>query len=152
MKPDVKNKSSTTDTPVELQVCANPDCLGTARQAVRHFARTIGLDDKETESITLAVVEALTNVIRHGYGGPCDEPIFMKLDKINFGDEAKPALEIVIRDFGKDVDPECIKGRDLGDVRPGGVGVHIIRSVMDEIEYKKADGGGMQLRMLKYIK
>jgi anti-sigma regulatory factor (Ser/Thr protein kinase) len=97
------------------------------------------------------VEEALTNIIRHSYGGPCDKPIVVKLNKIGYGDKNAPALEIVIRDFGKQVDPESIKGRDLAEFRPGGVGVHIMRSVMDEIEFSPADDCGMQLRMVKYI-
>ena len=39
----------------------------------------------------------------------------------------------------------------MEDVRPGGLGVHIIRSVMDEVEYSCPLDGGMQLRMVKYF-
>ena len=49
------------------------------------------------------------------------------------------------------VDPENIKGRNLADIKPGGVGVHIINSVMDEIDFSRAEDCGMQLRMVKYI-
>jgi anti-sigma regulatory factor (Ser/Thr protein kinase) len=151
MKTDVKNQKSSTDTKIELRMCANPDYLCVARTAVRQVAQAVGLKENESEPITLAVVEALTNVIRHSYGGPCDKPVVVRLNKINYRDEKKAALEIVIRDFGKQVDPESIKGRDLDEVRPGGVGVHIMQSVMDEIEFTRADDCGMQLRMAKYI-
>ena len=151
MKIDVKNQKSSTDTKIELRMCANADYRGVARAAVRQVAQAIGLKEDEFEPITLAVVEALTNVIRHSYDGPCDKPIIVKLNKINYADAKKAALEIVIRDFGKQVEPESIKGRNLDEIKPGGVGVHIMQSVMDEVEFTRADDCGMQLRMIKYV-
>jgi len=151
MKTNVKNQKSVTDTQIELHMCANPDYLRVVRTATRDVAQAIGLKDDEIEKITLAVVEALTNVICHSYGGPCDKPIIMKLNKINFPDAKKAGFEIVIRDFGKQVDPENIKGRDLDELKPGGVGVHIMHTAMDEIEFTRGDDCGMQLRMVKYL-
>jgi anti-sigma regulatory factor (Ser/Thr protein kinase) len=150
MNINTKEQQSSTNTQIELHICANPEYLCVARIAVRQVTQVVGLEEDKSESIILAVVEALTNVIRHGYGGPCDKPIIVKLNKIDYGDENKPALEIMIRDFGKQVDPKSIKGRDLGKVKPGGVGVHLIQSAMDEIEYSRAEDCGMQLRMIKY--
>ncbi len=69
----------------------------------------------------------------------------------NYPDEKKAALEITIRDFGKQVDPKSIEGRDLDEVEPGGVGVHIMQSIMDETEFKQAEDCGMRLRMIKFI-
>jgi anti-sigma regulatory factor (Ser/Thr protein kinase) len=56
----------------------------------------------------------------------------------------------VVRDYGRAVDPATIRGRDLSEVRPGGLGVHIIRSIMDEVCYEPAAGGGTRLNMLKW--
>ncbi|MHC4534511.1 MAG: ATP-binding protein [Planctomycetota bacterium] len=151
MKTNVKNQKSFTDTKIELHMCANPDYLRVVRTAARDVAQAIGLKDDEIEKITLAVVEALTNVIRHSYGGPCDKPIIVKFNEINYPDAKKAGLEIVIRDFGKQVDPENIKGRDLDELKPGGVGVHIMHTAMDEIEFTRGDDCGMQLRMVKYL-
>jgi len=146
-----KKRESSTNTQIELRICANPDYLSVARATVRQIAQVFGLEEDKAESVTLSVVEALTNVIRHSYGGPCDKPIIVRLNKIDYGSENRPALEIVIRDFGKQVEPESIKGRDLAELKPGGVGVHIMRSVMDEIKFCRAEDCGMQLRMVKYI-
>lgn len=101
-------------------MCADPDYLRVARTATHDVAQVIGFKENEIETITLAVVEAITNVIRHSYAGPCDKPIIVKLNKINYPDVKKAGLEVVIRDFGKQVDPENIKGRDLDELRPGG--------------------------------
>ncbi len=151
MNVDMKKQQSSANTQIWLHICAKPEYLCVVRMAVRQVSQVIGLEEDKRESVTLAVEEALTNIIRHSYGGPSAKHIIIKLNKINRGDKNKPALEIVIRDFGKQVEPESIKAGDLGKVRPGGVGVHIIRSVMDEIEFSRADDCGMQLRMVKYI-
>jgi anti-sigma regulatory factor (Ser/Thr protein kinase) len=151
MKIDAKVQKSSTDTKIELKMCSNPDYLCVARMAVRQVAQSIGLREENIEQITLAVVEALTNVIRHGYGGRCDKPVILKLSKINYHGKDKTAIEVLIRDFGEQVDMESIKGRDLAEVKEGGVGVHIMKSVMDEVEYTPNEDCGMQLRMVKYI-
>ena len=135
---------------ITLNMCANPEYLSVARAAVRAVTGAIGMDKETAEKITVATVEAITNVIKHSYGGPCEKTIVMKLGKIKCN-ENTDALEIVIRDFGKQVDPEKIKSRDLDDVRPGGLGVHIMHSAMDEVEFTPAESRGMRLRMVKYL-
>jgi len=135
---------------ITLNMRANPEYLSVARAAVRAVTNAIGMDKETAEKITVATVEAITNVIKHSYGGPCEKPVVMKLGKIKCN-ENTDALEIVIRDFGKQVDPEKIKSRDLDDVRPGGLGVHIMQSAMDEVEFTPAEDRGMRLRMVKYL-
>jgi anti-sigma regulatory factor (Ser/Thr protein kinase) len=56
----------------------------------------------------------------------------------------------MIEDEAEQVDPCTIKSRCLDEVRPGGLGVHIIREVMDEVAYECRSGGvGMRLTMVK---
>jgi len=49
------------------------------------------------------------------------------------------------------MDPKSIKAEEPGELRPGGRGVHIMESAMDEIEFSRADDCGMELRMVRYI-
>jgi anti-sigma regulatory factor (Ser/Thr protein kinase) len=100
--------------------------------------------------VALAIDEAVTNVIRHGYKGSAGQPIEVVIDRVER--EGAPALQVTIRDFGRQVDPAMIVGRDLEDVRPGGLGTHIIRTIMDEVEYTHRHPSGMQLRVLKVLK
>jgi len=146
------NKQCSNDSDhIELKMPADPEYLSAARGLVRAVAQLVGLDETDAGNVTLAVVEALTNVIRHSYGGPCSQPIILTLTKTEPASDKPAALTISIRDFGAQVHPDTIKGRHLDDVKPGGLGVHIIKSVMDEAEYSPADDGGMQLRMAKYL-
>ena len=136
---------------VELRISADPEYLVVVRAAVRKTAELAGLNEEDMDQVILGLDEALTNVIRHSYGGACENEIIVTVRKLAKQDDRSEGIELMVRDFGKQVDPESIKGRDLAEVRPGGLGVHIIRSVMDEVEYSCAAGGGMKLRMVKYV-
>jgi len=136
---------------IEIRLSAYPEYLKVVRSAVEKTAEVAGMGQGERESVILAVGEALANVIKHSYGGPCSKPIVVRLTKLAPADHGKGALEIVVRDYGRQVDPGSIKSRDLDDIRPGGLGVHIINSVMDEMEYSCPVEGGLELRMVKYF-
>ena len=136
---------------IELKIKADPFYLCVARKAVQRTAELVGMNEQDSDSLILAVDEALNNVIQHGYGGVCDQQIIIKLRQIASDQKEQTGLEVIIRDFGQQVDPKTINGRSLDDVRPGGLGIHIIRSVMDQVEYTPQPQGGMQLRMIKYV-
>ncbi|MEL6822570.1 MAG: ATP-binding protein, partial [Calditrichota bacterium] len=93
----------------------------------------------------LAVDEAVANIIRHAYKGADDKPINV------FCDVHEDRLQIVLQDFGEEVDTNVVKSRDLDDVRPGGLGVHLIQSVMDEMEFSYSKEEGNKLRLVKYL-
>jgi anti-sigma regulatory factor (Ser/Thr protein kinase) len=58
-------------------------------------------------------------------------------------------IRVIISDRAPQVDPHTIVGRNLDDIRPGGLGTHIMKTIMDEVEYTHRQGGGMTLRMFK---
>lgn len=134
---------------LELEVRSDAGALPAVRTRAREWIAGEGWDATGCDEIVLALDEALSNVIRHAYGGRGGQRIIVRLEAIA---DAKlgTGLEIRVRDFGTQVDPETICGRDLEDVRPGGLGVHIIRAVCDSVEYRPADGGGMLLKMLRF--
>lgn len=144
-----RRNTSAGDT-VEVRIDANPIYLCVTRSVARKIGEVARMPEDDIEAVTLALEEAMTNVIRHGYGGPCQRPIIVRFTRRSdsgIGGE----LEIVVRDYGRQVDPESIKSRDLNEVRPGGLGVHLIQSMMDQVEYSCPADGGMQLRMVKRI-
>jgi len=136
---------------VAMLIPARAEYLCVVRAAFAKMAEVVGFCCEEAERLTLALEEALTNAIRHSYGGPCERPISVKMHRVGCGAGRGEALEVVVRDYGRQVDPATIKGRDLDKVEPGGLGVHIIRSLMDEVEYSRGERCGMQLRMVKYV-
>ncbi|MGE3181425.1 MAG: ATP-binding protein [Phycisphaerae bacterium] len=136
--------------PLQVNVKSNPEDLTVVREALRNWLATQEWNDIQVAEIVLAVDEALTNVIRHGYDGKPDMPIEFQAER--FVDSHQGAgIEINVRDYGKQVDLSKICGRDLNDIRPGGLGVHLIHAMMSYAAFKHADGGGMRLVMRKYL-
>lgn len=111
-----------------LEFTSETACLSGMRSEVRAFIAACGFDDTAETLMILALDEACTNVIRYAYCHQC-KPIHLEM--IASGD----SVRFVLRDFGTPCDPEKIKGRALEDIRPGGLGVHIIRQAFDRVEY-----------------
>ena len=129
---------------LELRFPAQADRMVLVREAVRSAARYCGFDDATTRDIVLAVGEACQNVILHSYAGREAGSIVLEIRR-----EADGMIIRVI-DFGPTIDPSQIKSRDLEDLRPGGLGVHFIRTVMDTADFGPAPGGvGNVLQMTK---
>lgn len=135
---------------ISLEFQSNPKMLCGVRELIAHISERMGFASDESTRIKLAIDEALANVIRHGYERREDGPIQMKVwFSPSHGVQETPSLRVVIEDEGVQVDPEQICGRNLNEIRPGGLGVHIIKEIMDEVCYEKKPGGGMRLTMVK---
>jgi len=128
---------------------SDPTYLSGARDLVAAVARRLGFSEEGCGQIALAVDEALCNVIRHGYQRRRDGPIWISLWPLSSANGAGPGLRIVLEDEARQVEPCQIKSRDLDEVRPGGLGVHIIQQVMDEVKYEKREQRGMRLTLVK---
>lgn len=137
--------NDTSPRNVSLAIRSQPSELAGVRRQVEQFALEAGLSQAAASRVELAVDEALTNVIRHAYEGRSDGQIDIHLRR-----EAC-WLQVVIRDYGREVDPATIRARDLDDVRPGGLGVHIIGECMDTAVYAPAEGGGTVLTLRKNL-
>ncbi len=133
---------------VRLEIVSLPSLLAAARALVATIAQRCGFDEIECGQISLAVDEALCNIIRHGYNCRDDGRILISLSQ---GVPQSPGIEIVIEDDALQVDPDTIRSRDLDDIRPGGLGVHIIREIMDEVSYTRRDRRGMRLTLVKHL-
>lgn len=132
-----------------IDLTSDPCELVSVRDAVRDWIAGLGWSEVRVADVVLAVDEALTNVMRHGYENRTDQPIHLSMRTIT--DPVRGvAVEVEIRDWGRQVPLDEIRGRDLDDLRPGGLGVHIIRNLMDYAEYSHAAGGGMRLLMRKF--
>jgi anti-sigma regulatory factor (Ser/Thr protein kinase) len=138
-----------TDKPVKLSISSTPGHLCVVRAAAEALCRALGFDEQAATHVVLSVDEALSNVIRHAYGGAEDQPIEVELGAMDASQGV--GLRICIRDHGRSVDPAAIRSRDLDDVRPGGLGVHIMNECMDCVEYRPGEGGGTVLTMTKRL-
>lgn len=122
--------------------------LSGVRGLMGNLAQRLGFDEAAAGQISLAVDEALCNIINHGYERRPDGRIWIRIWTM---EGASAGLRVVIEDRARQVDPESIQPRDLADIRPGGLGVFIIREVMDEARYERREGGGMRLTLVKLL-
>jgi anti-sigma regulatory factor (Ser/Thr protein kinase) len=132
----------------EVHLTSDTGQLAGLRETVFRAAACVGFHEPTISQIALAVDEAISNVIRHGYEGRTGQPIDVTLEAVTRA--GRGGLQVTICDCGRQVDPCSIVGRRLEDVRPGGLGTHIIRNVMDEVDYSVRQPLGMQLRMTKW--
>ena len=130
---------------IRISVDADPRYLESLRAVLTESTAILRLDDEITGNIVLAVTEACANIIKHCY---CDR----KGERIDLEIRFQPGVfEVRIIDYGEFVDPSQMKGRELEDVKPGGLGLHLINSVMDGVEYTKNEWGGTTLILRKHI-
>lgn len=145
--------NSSAATPhVHIQLLSQPRYLCGARELILATMSRFGFNDLACSQIALAVDEALANVICHGYERCPSGMIWVSIWPLDESEDGAVAgARIVIEDEARQVEPEQIKGRNLEEIRPGGLGVHIIREVMDHVEYSKRDGCGMRLVLEKRL-
>jgi len=138
---------------VKLEVPSNPRLLSVVRSTVQQFAAVVGFTEADCRSIVLAVDEAVANVIRHAYQGQQDQGIEISCNLLCSAPNQEPdGLEFILVDHGTSADPErMMQERDLDDVRPGGLGMHFINSIMDEVHYEPRPGRN-RLRLVKSLK
>ena len=99
------------------------------RKFVRAFLDAYPFSEKERTLMVLGVDEACTNIIRHAYHLRDDQPIALSL-------EAKPdCVCLRLRDYGRQSAPENMCGRAPEVVKPGGLGLHLIRNAFDQVDY-----------------
>ena len=120
--------------PAEFQTTCCPENLGAGREFVEQWATFAGYDDVAAGQIVLACDEAATNIFRHGYERT-PGPLRYHAEV----DDARLTIQIV--DDAKPVDESKLKGRELSDLRPGGLGTFIMSQVFDEVKYEPLVAG-----------
>jgi anti-sigma regulatory factor (Ser/Thr protein kinase) len=116
--------------------------LRQVREWVRDTALANGMSEQRAERVVIGVNEACMNIITHAYAGTSGE---IELDIR----QADAMLIFTLTDFAKTVDCSTIKSRDLDDIRPGGLGVHFIHEVMDDVSYLPGANGVGNLIVMK---
>jgi serine/threonine-protein kinase RsbW len=121
--------------------------LDEIREFVSGVAKQGGFSEKDVYAIQLAADEAASNIIEHAYEDVPDGQITITC-------EMKGAsLVITLRDEGKAFDPSRVKQpnlkADLSERKIGGLGIYLMRKLMDEVRYQSSPGAGNTLTMIK---
>ena len=114
---------------VSLTIPSDTRYLKVLRSVVESVARLYGFDENDVQSVQLASNEACANIIEHSYGSKRIGPIYLTLRVF------RGRLQLDLEDEGKPVEPDDLQPRPLEDVRPGGLGLHLIQNLMDEVKF-----------------
>jgi serine/threonine-protein kinase RsbW len=123
------------------------DFLDEIREFVAQVANEGGFTEKEIYSLQLAADEAASNIIEHAYEGISDADIDITCNMR--GD----TLTITMHDRGRSFDPSKVKQpnlkADLSERQIGGLGLYLMRKLMDEVRYESNPKTGNLLTMTK---
>lgn len=120
-------------TTYRKKVNASTQNLSTIREFVSKHAEDQGFSAQKVADIQLAVDEAYTNIIKHAYKNDSSKEVIINLE---FDDDK---MVVTLTDHGVGFDIEKYKKPDLKrqieKKRRGGMGVYLIRKLMDEVTY-----------------
>lgn len=130
----------------QLTVRGRYDCIPAVTAFVGEAAESAGLDEDAAFHCRMAVDEACTNVIEHAYGGE-------DVGAIQITCAIEPGIcTIEIVDHGTAFNPDTVPvpqiSSDLENLHPGGIGLHLMRKMMDEVSFRFEDKRNI-LRMVK---
>jgi len=129
----------TRDFRIEMR--SDPKLLCGVRGLIRQCFVQYGLDAERVDEIVLAVDEACSNALRHAYDNDCGQCVWLEVYSNS------QVVEIRLHDAGRPIPAEALKPRkqepvSLDTLRPGGLGVQLIRTVFDEVEFAPGDTQG----------
>lgn len=132
-----------------LEIKSRTENLAEIREFVQSAAIEVGLSKESIDNIILAVDEACTNIIKHAYKYFPDGKIIL-----NFKTDKK-VFTIDIIDYGKSFEPELIPNPDLlkyfNEKRVGGLGMYLMKTLVDEVKYTSVSGEFNKVSLIKNI-
>lgn len=133
----------------ELKVTSKTENLSLIREFIQSAAALVGMNPGVTEDVMLAVDEACTNIIKHAYRSFPDGEILLRL---KYSDHK---FTITIIDYGNSFHPEDVPDPDLQKYyrqhRVGGLGMYLMKTLMDEVKYSSVPGKYNQVYLTKYL-
>ena len=113
----------------KLEFTSDTANLALMRRHVRQFIDPYPFSEKDRLLIVLGVDEACTNIIRHAYKLRADRPICLSMEGL------RKCVRLRLRDYGDHVPAHQMRGADHNVIRPGGLGLRLMKIAFDEINY-----------------
>lgn len=132
-----------------LSVKSTTDNLSTIRNFIKENSTKVGFDEETANKIVLATDEACTNIIKHAYK-------YSKSGKINVNvSYSNKRFKISITDEGSHFNSKSIKEPNLKkyyeEKRVGGLGMFLMKKLMDEVVYSHPDAKKNKVTLIKYL-
>jgi serine/threonine-protein kinase RsbW len=141
---------ATIEKTFALHVPSSTENLSMIRDFVAKIGAMAGLDEREVMKLELAVDEACANVIEHAYGMDNSKEVKVRA----LLDPDKIQIEIV--DTGSSFDPGGVRQLNIEELvaqrKNGGLGLRLIKTIMDDVHYQIIPGEKNELRMIKRLK
>src|ERR1044072_1760325 len=116
-------------TKKKIEFSSHTGNLALMRNCVRRFLEAFPFSERQRTLMVLGVDEACTNIIRHAYHLRDDQLISLSLEGKN------DCVCMRGRDCGKQAKPGERDGRSADLIKPGGLGLHMIRNAFDQVDY-----------------
>jgi serine/threonine-protein kinase RsbW len=135
---------------LEMRIPCETRFLSVVRLTVAGVAARSGLGVAEVDDVKVAISEACTNVIEHAYdastGGHCGL-IHIRMTS------REGELRLEIEDEGAGFDPKRLPKVDIEErvQEEGGLGIYLMRQLMDEVKIESAPGSGTKIIMVKRV-
>jgi serine/threonine-protein kinase RsbW len=132
-----------------LNIESRTEQLIAVREFVSRAALQFGFNEEDVSKIALAVDEACTNIIKHAYRFDPTKSMTISVRGRN------GAFEVSILDDGLQFNPGDVRPPDMKEYlthfRKGGLGVYLMKSLMDKVEYDIKPGKRNEVRLIKYL-
>jgi serine/threonine-protein kinase RsbW len=112
-----------------IEFASHTGNLALMRNCVRDFLNGYPFSDKERLLMVLGVDEACTNIIRHAYQLRGNQLIALQMEA------SRRCIRMRLRDYGQQVEPHEMRGRTGNVLKPGGLGLYLIRIAFDGVDY-----------------
>lgn len=133
----------------KFRVPASTEHLARVRDRVRECVEQAGVPERITSQVVLASDEAVTNVINHSYNN--DGVSEVEIEVMVDGGKIK----LTVRDGARPFDPTRVPDPDMDAHvkagKKGGLGIYLMRKIMDEIKHEVVDGGINELTLVKNL-
>jgi serine/threonine-protein kinase RsbW len=132
-----------------LVIRSRTENLSSLRDFISENANNAGLSTDDIDDIILAVDEACTNIIKHAYKSVPDGEIIIE---INYNSRK---FTIKLIDHGNSFNPESVPLPDLQKYlkqrKVGGLGLYLMRTLMDDVKYISVPGEYNQVLLSKNL-
>jgi anti-sigma regulatory factor (Ser/Thr protein kinase) len=113
----------------KIEFSSHTGNLALMRKWVRGFLDGLPLSEKERTLMVLGVDEACTNIIRHAYQLRDDQLIALSMEGL------RKCVRMRLRDYGEQASTDQMRGRSHDNVKPGGLGLHLMRNAFDRVDF-----------------
>ncbi len=126
---------------ISMNMSVNPDFVSVIRLTLSGVASRIGFSLDDIEDMKVCVSEACTNAIKHSKKDEFQVKFYVYPDRLT--------IEVLDDGIGYDVD--SLASPDLKNPKTSGLGIFIIKTLMDEVEIKSCDKCGTIIKMTKLV-